>query len=162
MRNIPMTKSLPALPLPSRLIVPNLAEEVHPSSNPPMLNVSVVFTSIPETLLALRRAADLAVGLAARIRILVPEIVPFPIPLTEPPVCRAVRNSHLRTLAAQSSIETWVQVVLCRDRLIGLIQILEPGSTVVIGGVKHWWPTKEKRLANALSTLGHRVLFVSK
>jgi hypothetical protein len=48
--------------------------------------VFVLFTSVPEALLALRRAAGLATQLTGRIELIVPEIVPYPLPVDRPPV----------------------------------------------------------------------------
>ena len=50
------------------------------------LNVAVIFTSIESTLSALRRAGALASRLRASITLIVPQIVPYPLPLTSPPV----------------------------------------------------------------------------
>ena len=54
--------------------------------NDSRLEISVVFTSVESTLAALRHAGVLAHRLAGRITLLVPQIVPYPLPLTSPPV----------------------------------------------------------------------------
>jgi len=46
------------------------------------LNVSVIFTSVGATISALKRAGSLAQSLGARITLLVPQIMPYPLPLT--------------------------------------------------------------------------------
>src|ERR1700733_9615940 len=50
------------------------------------LNISVVFTSVKATLGALKEAGNLAKSLGGRITLIVPQIVPYPLPLTRPPV----------------------------------------------------------------------------
>src|SRR5204863_2988659 len=52
------------------------------------LNISVVFTSVEATLIALKEAAALASRLAAWITLVVPQIVPYHVPLESPPVLR--------------------------------------------------------------------------
>src|SRR5579859_5329448 len=50
------------------------------------LNIAVVFTSVESTLAALKEAGNLANSLSARINLVVPQVVPFPLPLETPPV----------------------------------------------------------------------------
>ena len=50
------------------------------------LNIAVVFTSIEATLGALKEAGTLAGSLGGRITLLVPQVVPYPLPLESPPV----------------------------------------------------------------------------
>ena len=45
------------------------------------LNIAVVFTSVASTLAALKEAGNLASSLGARIKLLVPQVVPYPLPL---------------------------------------------------------------------------------
>ena len=123
------------------------------------LEVAVVFTSIESTAAALKSASELANRLSARITLLVPQVVPYPLPLTSPPVLLDFNERRFRFLAAQSPVETTVQMYLCRDRLEALRTVLKPHSLVVIGGLKRWWPTSEKKLAGQLRRLGHEVLF---
>src|SRR5450432_1000379 len=57
------------------------------------LNIAVVFTSVESTLAALKEAGNLANSLGARITLMVPQVVPFPLPLETPPV-RAEFNEN--------------------------------------------------------------------
>jgi hypothetical protein len=123
------------------------------------LNIAVVFTSVEATIAALRTAGELADRLGGRITIVVPQIVPFPAPLSTPPVLLDWNERRFRTIATESPVETIVHIYLCRDRLETLNNVLAPGSLVVIGGVKRWWPTQEKRLARQLRRRGHEVVF---
>ena len=52
-----------------------------------------------------------------------------------------------------------MQIYLCRDRLEALTSVLKPGSIVVLGGQKRWWPTKDELLARQLRRAGYEVLF---
>ena len=123
------------------------------------LNISVVFTSVEATLAALRKAAELASKLRARIILLVPQIVPYPLPLTSPPILLDFNERRFRLIAEQSTVETNVRLYLCRDRRDMLKGALPPHSVVVLAGPKRWWPTSESRLARALRHAGHEVVF---
>jgi hypothetical protein len=124
----------------------------------PRLNISVVFTSVPSTLTALRQAATLASCLGARITLLAPQVVPYPLPLDQPPVLTTWNEKRFCEIADQSLVETRVYVYLCRDRLETLASVLGSGSIVVVGCRKRWWPTFEVRLARKLRRLGHEVI----
>lgn len=122
------------------------------------LDVAVVFTSVESTIAALKRAGVLASRLCARITLLVPQIVPYPLALTDPPVPLYFSERRFRVIAGESPIETTVRLYLCRDRFETLARVLRPHSLVVLGGRKRWWPTAEKSLARKLRRAGHEVI----
>ena len=123
------------------------------------LNIAVVFTSVESTLEALKEAGALAQSLGAQITLLVPQVVPYPLPLESPPVLFDFSEKRFHVIASQSPVETKVCIYLCRDQMETLMSALRPGSIVVIGGPKRWWPTREARLAHKLRKAGHEVLF---
>ena len=123
------------------------------------LNITVVFTSVESTLAALREAGNLANSLGGRIRLLVPQVVPYPLPLETPPVLVEFNENRFRVIASKSPVETSVQIYLCRDRFETLASVLKPGAIVVLGGRKRWWPTKDVVLARQLRRAGFEVLF---
>jgi hypothetical protein len=123
------------------------------------LNISVVFTSVESTLAALQEAGNLANSLGAQITLIVPQVVPYPLPLETPPVLREFNENHFRVMASESPVETSVQIYLCRDRLEALTSVLQSGALVILGGRKRWWPTREERLARHLRRAGYEVLF---
>lgn len=122
------------------------------------LDISVVFTSIDATLAALKEAGHLASSLGACITLVMPQIVPYPLPLTGPPVPVDFNERRLHVIANHCRVETRVSIYLCRDALETLQSVLKPHSLVVVGSRKRWWPTAEKRLAAKLRRLGHQVL----
>ncbi len=124
----------------------------------PRLNVTVLFTSVEGTMAALRTAGTLASKLGGRITIIVPEVVPYHLPLNEPPVRHDWNEKRFRVLAAESAVETSVRFYLCRDENEMLAKTLGPHSLVVLGGKRHLWPTRESRLAKRLRSLGHEVI----
>jgi len=124
------------------------------------LNISVVFTSVKSTLAALKEAGSLASSLGARITLLVPQVVPYPLPLESPPVLIEFNENRFRVIASQSLVETSVNIYLCRDQLQTLTSVLSPGSIVVLGGRKRWWwPSRDEILARELRRAGYEVLF---
>jgi len=123
------------------------------------LNIAVVFTSVDSTLAALKEAGTLAQSLGAQITLLVPQVVPYPLPLESPPVLVDFNEKRFHVIASQSPVETKVCICLCRDQIETLRAVLRPGSIVVVGGRKRWWPTREARMADKLRKAGHEVLF---
>jgi hypothetical protein len=126
------------------------------------LNISVVFTSVDTTLAALKEASSLASSLGGRITLIVPQIVPYPLPLARPPVLVDFNERRLRVIASDCRVETSVSVYLCRNPLETLKSVLKPHSLVVVGSRKRWWPTAEKRLAAQLRRAGHEVVVTEK
>jgi hypothetical protein len=127
--------------------------------NDQRLNISVVFTSVGATLAALRKAGDLASSLGGRITLVVPQVVPYPLPLESPPVLLDWNDRRFHVIAAESPVETVVRIYLCRDALDMLRGVLPAHSLVVMGGPRRWRPTREKRLARQLRHAGHEVIF---
>ena len=126
------------------------------------LNIAVVFTSVESTLAALKEAGNLANSLGARITLVVPQVVPYPVPLETPPVLVEFNEHRFRVIASESLVETIVQIYLCRDRLDMLLRTLSPNSLVVIGGFKKWWPSTERLMARRLRQAGHKVIFIER
>jgi hypothetical protein len=150
MKTRPPVASAPAFPLDS------VRQPQHPSP----LRVTVVSTTIPATLAALRRAGEFAHELGAHIRIVIPHVVPYPLPLDRPPTPLDFKARHFRTLCPDGAVETSIDVRLCRDAYEAVAQSLTPESLVIIGGEKRWWFSEEHRLARKLTQAGHHVLVV--
>jgi hypothetical protein len=136
------------------------------------LEIAVVFTDLAATANALRTAAELAFNLHGRIRLIVPQVVPFPLPLESPPVLVKFQEQRFRRLACELPVETRVEIYLCRDADELLLERLDPHSAVVIGEGKpwwraawwpaswlgSWWASREKALARRLRRKGHEVV----
>jgi hypothetical protein len=144
-----------------RVLVPQQRRPAPPAieEKESRLNVTVVFTSVASTLAALRKAGALANCLGGHITLLVLQVVPFPLPLTSPPVLLDWNERRFRVIANESPVETIVRIYLCRDGLAALRTVLSPRSLVVVGGRKRWWPTAEQRLTRQLRRAGHEVIF---
>jgi hypothetical protein len=123
-----------------------------------LMEVVVVHTSIEGTLDALQTAAVLALGLRARVRVLVPEVLSYAVPLSQPPVAANFLERRFQSMADGMPVETCVDIRLCRDRMEVLAASLEPHSLVVVSSRVTWWPTTENRLVRHLRRLGHQVV----
>ena len=147
-----------------KLLVPRTGHPTRPigQETDRKLNIAVVFTSVDSTLVALKKAGSLANSLNARIALMVPQVVPYPLPLETPPVLVEVSEHRFRVIASESPVETRVQIYLCRDRMGMLLGTLSPNSLVVIGACKKWWPTTEKLMARRLRQAGHKVILIER
>ena len=129
------------------------------------LSISVIFTAVDSTRVALKWAGRLADNLGARISLVVTQVVPYPLPLDRPPISREFSERRFRLIAGQSRVEASVAVYFCRDRMATLKTLLKPHSLVIMGGRKPGWsrawvPTRERRLARELRCAGHEVIFL--
>ena len=126
------------------------------------MEVVVLHTTVAETLQALKAAAQLAQDLSARIRLLVLEVVPYPLPLDHPAALLPFTQRRFRTLARNAPIETSVDIHLVRDREKALGEILEPHSVVVMGVHRSWWPSANREIVKRLERAGHQIVFAGK
>jgi hypothetical protein len=131
-----------------------------PSAGPEdsRLNIVVIFTSTAATTAALQTAVALAESLGSRITLIVPQVVPYPLPLTSPPVLLDFQENRLRDIASQSTVDTRVQLCLCRDELEMLVEVLPANSLIIMGRSKRWWPSHESKLARKLRSR-HEIVF---
>jgi hypothetical protein len=114
------------------------------------LPITILFTTTPDTLHALGKAAHFSRQLGASIQILVAHVVPYPLPI------------EFRSFCEEESIETQIDIRLCRDARQCIHDALRPHSLILIGGGLSWWPlTYGKRLAKRLRRAGHEVVLVS-
>ncbi|MEP6960730.1 MAG: hypothetical protein ABI995_01535 [Acidobacteriota bacterium] len=126
--------------------------------NGPYLPLYVIFTDIPATKAALQNATRLARDLQARLIVVAAQVVPYPLPLDEPPVSGAFTARVLSQLAAEQEADVEVRVYQCRDRNVAIRKAIKPESLVMIGSSKRWWPNRTTFLARLLKRDGHRVI----
>jgi hypothetical protein len=123
------------------------------------IEVTVLYTGDAGTARALEKAAELTKDLNARVRLLVPQVVPYPLSLENPPVREEFQEARLLELAQPYAMDTRVEVFLCRDANELVLNKLAPASVVIVGGRKRIWPTRESRAARTLRRHGHMVVF---
>lgn len=122
------------------------------------LDLTVIAASPAAAIAILRKARELADRLNARITIVAPQIVPYPLPLEHPEVPVGFSERQFRALEADSPPGTAVKIYLCRDRLEMLHAVLAPRSLIMIGHSKHRWPGWEEALTKQLCRAGHEVV----
>jgi len=135
----------------------------HEPSSDRGVRVTVVFTTPEATLGALRAAGELGESLGARITLVAVQVVPFSLPLGRPLTPVSFLERHLLTLLSESGLEAEeasIAICLCRDPEKSLMQLLAPRSLVVLGGKRGWW-SREQKLEQRLTRLGHDVVFVN-
>ena len=123
------------------------------------LNIVVIFTSVDATIAAVKMAGTLAEDLNARITLLVPIVVPYPLALTRPSVPLDFQEKRFQDIARECPADIHVQLYLCREPLQTLKTVLRPHSLVIVGARKQLWPAREKSLARELRNSGHEVIF---
>jgi hypothetical protein len=123
------------------------------------LEVAVLFTSVPETLCALKMAAALAADLNARITLVSVQVVPYPLRLERPPVYVEFLADRLRAVVQQSSVSAQVHLYFGRDAAETLASVRPAGSILVVGSERRRWLTRTSRLARQLRRRGQQVLF---
>jgi hypothetical protein len=141
-----------------------------PAIAPPLpparaFDVIILFNGVPATRAAVRLAAEMTKGLAARLRLVCIEIVPYPLPLDSAARGAAFLEGQLHACLDASWLEegemtATAELVYCRDPWDGLRLKLAPGSVVVIAK-RGWWPRREDRLARHLRRTGHHVVRAS-
>jgi hypothetical protein len=127
------------------------------------LHVNVVFTTARGTRAALMRAEAMVRELHATLSLWIPQVVPYQLAITEPPVALAHTERMARSLVPNSTLDECdvnVQICLCRNPGECLASSLSPRSLVFVGGRGAWWAVRERKLARSLSALGHEVIFV--
>jgi hypothetical protein len=138
--------------------------EQFPWGRGPRLNVHVVCTNLERANLksigaAHRLAGKLARNLGARVTVLAAQVVPYPLPLERPPVPIEFTERALLRMVCDEEVETAIEVRLCRDSEETIREALPPGSVVVMGGRRRWWPIREWIFAWRLRRDGHHVIY---
>jgi len=124
------------------------------------LQVVIPHRTAQLTRAALKYAASLASDLNARIRLIDVYVVPYGVPLDEPPVNPKHLGRKLRQLVQESAVPVSAEVVYARDWEQGFRRSLAPGSLVLMAIKRSWWRTSDKRFAARLRKLGHQVVWV--
>jgi hypothetical protein len=127
------------------------------------LEINLIFTDQQATLFALEAVESLSRDLGACIRLRATTVVPYALPVDEPPVSVVFLESSLFDLISRlerDGFEATAHLYFCRDREKALLQVLAPNALVVIGAKKRWWPTDASRLVKTLRSAGRRVVFV--
>jgi hypothetical protein len=120
----------------------------------------VIATTLAGSRAALTAAIPLARGSGARLVVLVPHIVPYPIAVDGPVDSTAFASRQYRDLVRNLGGEAEVRLCCCRRVDDVISQTLRSRSTVVVGGpAGRWRASGAERWARRLTHLGHHVIF---
>jgi len=133
-------------------------DELSPISPESGLAVFVVFTSINWTIKALEKAREIARPVGAKIIVVAVQVVPYPLPLDEPPVPMEFVIRRFEEKIDEFPERTQISPYLCRDLMEAFKRILNPRCPIVIGMQERWWPTRNQRLARKLRRAGYNVI----
>jgi hypothetical protein len=122
--------------------------------------VYVLFTSIEETLAAVRTAGDFAKALGVPVTVVHFRPVPYPLPVDAPCGVSPVETDAFITRLRAEGADIRVRVYLCRDRRPAIPLAFKPHSLIVVAGRRGWWPTESERWRRMLEAAGHFVVFV--
>ena len=132
---------------------------------PPDITTGVLWVVIPyttpELTLAAMRHAGACSDLDVHVALIDLQVVPFPCPIDQPPINNEYSQHRLQELFSESGLPGRTAVLYTRDWLEGFRRVLEPNSLVVMATKRRWWPTREMKLARALSKAGHQVMLLS-
>jgi hypothetical protein len=124
----------------------------------PRFRIHVLFTTPEATKAALQHAEKLSEGLNAEIALILTPIVPYPLPLDQPPTSLDLAQEQICSAANSVEREVVGYILLCRDPVSTLEHALRPHSLVLIGARPRWGLSKTERLARALRRRGHDVI----
>ncbi len=122
--------------------------------------VSVVFTTVDDTLDAARVGARLADAMGVPLRLVHFRTVPPRVEVGEPAGISPLETTEFVDRLRAQGITAGVRVYLCRGEAQTIPWAFKPHSIVVIGGRRSWWPTRAERWRDALESAGHFVVFV--
>ena len=125
------------------------------------LALSVVFTTVQNTLLCLRAADHLTHDLSTRINLLVPEAIEHSSSTISPAMLADFTARYYLTMLPHAG-DLQIKVVRYPAATGDLWEVLPPHSIIVlVGTTKHFWPSAEQRFARKLRHAGHDVLLFS-
>ncbi|HZR22160.1 MAG TPA: outer membrane beta-barrel protein [Vicinamibacterales bacterium] len=123
--------------------------------------VHVLATTFEATRSALETAVPLARGAGARLLVLVPQVMPYPVDLEQPVQSSTFVARRYREVVEELGGEAAIRVCVCR-RPGDIVQILPERAVVVVGAQPlGWLPNMTHRLARRISALGHHVVLVA-
>ncbi len=125
------------------------------------LELIVVFTSARATRKAVEEADLLARDLDARIRLIVPDAVPYHAPLPRGGGGVGVPCGLLTELLSGVRSPVRVELYRCRETPAALREMIPPKATILIGTGGFWSRWRERRLAAFLASLGHELIEVN-
>jgi hypothetical protein len=122
--------------------------------------VYVIFTTIDETLAAVRVADILGRAMTVPLTLIHFRAVPYPLSVDAPAGLSPVETDAFVGQLETEGFEVRVRAYLCRDERRAIPMAFKRHSLIVIGGQRSSWPTQSERWRRRLEAAGHFVVFV--
>ena len=122
--------------------------------------VSVVYTTVDDTLRAARVGARLADAMGVPLHLVHFRSLPAQEDVSAPAGISPLETEEFVSRLRERGITASVGVYLGRDDARSIPWAIKPHSLVVVGGRRRWWPTRVGRLRRALEAAGHFVVNV--
>ena len=122
--------------------------------------VYTVFTTIDDTLAAMRVAVPLAKAMDAPLTLIHFRAVPYPLSVDAPAGLSPVETDAFAQRLGAEGLDVRVRVLLCRQERRAIQFAFGKHSLIVIAGRHGWWPSASERWRRWLESAGHFVVFV--
>lgn len=122
--------------------------------------VHVVFTTVDETIAAVRVAAGLAKAMGVPLQVIHFRQVPYALSVDAPVGLSPIETDRFVERLRAEDVQVRARVFLCRDERRAIPMAFKRRSIVVIGGRHRRWPTPTDRIRRRLEAAGHFVVFV--
>ena len=142
-----------------RVVPGSRVEGLFEISGPSTEQITVLFTGLAPTLRAVAVARGLGRALGAQVAVVVVKTPKYPPRGGQAPTTRDAEAEALQ-MRLRATGDIRYRVVAAPRTSEALSVALAPGSLVVVGGRRRWWPTPASRLCRLLEARGHYVLFV--
>jgi hypothetical protein len=124
--------------------------------------VYAVYTSIEDTLAAVRVAGNFAKALGVPVTLIHFRTIPYALPVDEPSGLSPVETDAFIARLRAEDLDVRVRVCLCRDARRAIPLTFKSHSLIVVAGRRRWWPTEPERWRRILGAAGHFVVFVDR
>jgi hypothetical protein len=120
----------------------------------------VIATTEDGTRAALLEAGRLATHFGRQqVTVLVPHIA-APLGSLDSPGADTDMVERYRRIARRTGVDATVSLCICGALREMFRWMLPRGCVVIVGGRRRWWwPTREQRIADVLTSAGHRIVF---
>lgn len=122
--------------------------------------VYVVFTSIEETLLAVRVAAGFANALGLPVTVVHFQLVPYPLPMDHPADRSPIESEEFRSGVKNLDLDLQLRTYVCRSDREAIPRAFRAHSLILVSNRRRWWTSRSSRWSRTLEAAGHFVVSV--
>jgi hypothetical protein len=122
--------------------------------------VYIVFTTIEDTLAAVRIADRLGRAMAVPLTLIHFRTIPYRMSIESPSGLSPIETGMFVSQLEAEGFNVRVRVYLCRNEWRAIPLAFKRHSLIVIGGHRRWWRSVSERWRRKLEAAGHFVVFV--